>query len=105
MAIFWYSHLAAMYPTSSIVHAKDVRMLSDNAGGSKKFPMTRITKPTRKHPSGDGVKRIQTTGSASGHLTANTISAIESCSVFATKSAVSIRRRRLQTDHLMVFAN
>jgi hypothetical protein len=85
-----------MYPTSSIVHARDVRMPGGNAGENKNFPMTRITEPTRKHPSGDGVKRIRTTGSATGHLTPNTISAIESCSVFATKSAVSIRRYGLQ---------
>jgi hypothetical protein len=30
-----YSHLAAMYPTSSIVHARDVRMLGGNAGEQK----------------------------------------------------------------------
>jgi Fe-S cluster assembly scaffold protein SufB len=85
-----------MYPTSSIVHARDVRMHGDNAGGSKNFPMTRITKPTNMPLNSAGVKRTQTTGSATEHLTPNTISAIESCSVFATKSAVSMRQHGLQ---------
>ena len=76
-----YSHLAAMYPTSSIVHARDVRMHGDNAGESKNFPMTRITKPTNMPLNSAGVKRTQTTGSAIGHLTPDTISAIESCNI------------------------
>jgi CHAT domain-containing protein len=39
-------------------------MPGGNAGENKNWPMTRITKPTSKHPSGAGVKRIRTTGNA-----------------------------------------
>lgn len=59
-----YSHLTAMYPTSSsIVHVKDVRMPADNAGEGKNFPMVRITMQTSAPLNDAGVKIIRTTDS------------------------------------------